>query len=122
MIAGKFQPKVRQAATLAAITASLLISACSGSGNREVNAQMACPTLSGKSIGGATLMTAVVPANARTDHRLTDSPSHCKSQHATSTAGKMPTFIGPTAGDSERLKLAANQKYYRSAVLRGKLA
>jgi hypothetical protein len=61
-------------------------------------------------------------STTRTDHRLTDSPSHCKSQHATSTAGKMPTFIGPTAGDSERLKLAANQKYYRSAVLRAKLA
>ncbi|HTT22560.1 MAG TPA: tannase/feruloyl esterase family alpha/beta hydrolase [Candidatus Sulfotelmatobacter sp.] len=71
MIAGNFQPKFRQAAALAAITALFLMSACSGSGNREVNAQMACATLSGKRIGGATLTTAVVTATASV-------PTYCK--------------------------------------------
>ena len=85
MIVEKLQPRVAYAVTLAAVTASLLMSACGGSGNTAsrqaatrsganstvVNAQTACATLSGKSIGGATLTTAVIPADGTT-------PMYCK--------------------------------------------
>ena len=85
MIAENFQPKVTRAAALAVMTASLLMSACGGSGNTAspqaatqsgatssvVTAQTACATLSGKTIGGATLTTAVIPASGTV-------PTYCK--------------------------------------------
>ena len=84
MIAENFQPKVTHAAALTAMAASLLMSACGGAGNTAspqatqsgatspvVSAQMACATLSGKAIGGATLTTAVIPASATV-------PMYCK--------------------------------------------
>jgi hypothetical protein len=77
--------QVTHDATLLAVTASLLMSACSGSGDTArpqtatpagatppvVTAQMACATLSGKTIGGAPLTTAVIPASATV-------PTYCK--------------------------------------------
>ena len=85
MIAGNFQPKVTHAAALAAMTASLLMPVCGGSGNTAlaqaarqggatpsvVTAQTACATLSGKAIGGAMLTTAVIPASGTV-------PTYCK--------------------------------------------
>ena len=71
MIAGNFQPKVRHAAALAAMTASLLMSACQSSASRAVTAETACATLSGKTIGGATLTTTFVPASGKV-------PMYCK--------------------------------------------
>jgi len=65
MIAEKFQLKVRLAVALAAMTASLLMSACGGSGSRVVSAPTACATLSAKNIGGATLTTAVIPPSGK---------------------------------------------------------
>ena len=71
MIAENFQPKVTHAAALAAMTASLLMSACGGSASLVVTAPTACATLSGKTIGGATLTTAVIPASGT-------APTYCK--------------------------------------------
>ena len=85
MIAENFQPKVTHAATLAAMTAWLLMSASGGSGNLAsaqavtrsgatssvVTAKTACATLSGKAIGGAILTTAVIPASGTV-------PTYCK--------------------------------------------
>jgi feruloyl esterase len=71
MIAENFQRKLTHAAALAAMTASLLMSACGGATSPVVTAQMACATLSGKTIGGATLTTAVIPANGTV-------PKYCK--------------------------------------------
>ena len=71
MIADNFQPKVTHAAALVAITASLLMSACGGAASPVVTAQTACATLSGKTIGGATLTTVVVPASGTV-------PTYCK--------------------------------------------
>jgi len=65
MIAGDFQLKLRPALAFVAITASLLMSACGGSASRVVTAQTACTTLSGKSIGGATLTTEVIPPSGK---------------------------------------------------------
>jgi len=62
-------------ARLAAITAPLLMSACGGRGNGAsssvVSAQAACSTLSGKTVGGATLTTAVIPASGT-------APTYCR--------------------------------------------
>jgi hypothetical protein len=71
MIAENFQPKVTHVAALAAMTASLLTSACGGATSHVVTAKTACATLSGKTIGGATLTTAVIPANGPV-------PMYCK--------------------------------------------
>jgi feruloyl esterase len=71
MIAGNFQLTLTHAAALAAMTASLLMSACGGLASGVVTAQTACTTLSGKSIGGATLTTAVIPASGKV-------PMYCK--------------------------------------------
>lgn len=83
-MAEHFRSKLTYVATLAGITASLLMPACSGSGNpaspraaqsgatfRLVTAQTACATLSGKTIGGAMLTTAVVPSSGT-------APTYCK--------------------------------------------
>ena len=71
MIAENFQPKVAHAAALVAMTASLLMSACGGATSPVVTAQTACATLSGKTIGGAMLTTAVIPASGTV-------PTYCK--------------------------------------------
>ena len=84
MIAENFQPKVTHAATLAAMTAWLLMSASGGLGNfasaqaatrsgapsSVVTAQTACATLSGKAIGRI-LTTAIIPASGTV-------PTYCK--------------------------------------------
>ena len=85
MTIGNFHARGMQLAALAALTASLLTSACSGAADSArtqvltpasatppvVTATIACTTLSGKTIGGALLTTAVVPANATV-------PTYCK--------------------------------------------
>jgi hypothetical protein len=71
MIAQNLQLKVTRTAALALMSASLLMSGCGGSASRVVTAEMACATLSGKTIGGATLTTAVVPA-------IGTAPTYCK--------------------------------------------
>ena len=90
MIVKSLPPQVTHAAVLAAMTTSLLMSACGGSADTAsppgaapvsatplgapppaVTAQTACARLSGKSIGGATLTTTVIPANATV-------PTYCK--------------------------------------------
>ncbi|MGB9470775.1 MAG: tannase/feruloyl esterase family alpha/beta hydrolase, partial [Candidatus Acidiferrum sp.] len=71
MIAENFQPKAKHAAALAAMTASLLMSACGRATSPVVTAQTACATLSGKTIGGATLTTAVILASGTV-------PKYCK--------------------------------------------
>ena len=71
MIAENFQPKLTRAAALVAMTASLLMSACGGVTSPVVTAQTACAKLSGKTIGGAMLTTAVIPASGTV-------PTYCK--------------------------------------------
>jgi len=72
----RFQLQLKQAMALSAALVSLGMSACRnvgdiGSTQARVNAQAACATLSGKTIGGATLTTAIVPANGSV-------PTYCK--------------------------------------------
>ena len=75
MIDENFQPKVTHVAALVAMTASLLMSACGGLGNgarpSEITAQRVCSTLSGKTVGGATLTTEMIPAGGAV-------PTYCK--------------------------------------------
>jgi feruloyl esterase len=85
MIAEYSQPLVTRAAALAVMSASLLMAACGGAGNTAsrqaatqsganssvVNAHTACAILSGKTIGGATLTTAVISASGTV-------PTYCK--------------------------------------------
>ena len=75
MIAENSRPQVAHATAIAAITVSLLMSACGGSGNgatsSAVTAQTACATLSRKTIGGAMLTTSVIPASGTV-------PTYCK--------------------------------------------
>ena len=71
MIAENFQPKVTHAAALAAMTASLLMSACGSATPSVVTAQTACATLSGKTVGGATLTTEMIPASGSV-------PTYCR--------------------------------------------
>ncbi len=73
--ADEFRSQLTHAIALAVITASLLMLACSGPGNgstpSKVSAQTACATLSGKTIGSATLTTSVVAASGT-------APTYCK--------------------------------------------
>ena len=71
MIAQNLQLKVTRAAVLSLMSASLLMSGCGGSASRVVTAQIACATLSGKTLGGATLTTEVIPAKGT-------APTYCK--------------------------------------------
>jgi len=75
MIAENSRPQLAHVAALAAITASLLMSACGGPGDgptsSKVTARVACATLSEKTIGGAILTTAVIPAKGTV-------PTYCK--------------------------------------------
>ena len=75
MIAENFQPKVRHTAALAAVTASMLMLACGvtgdGATSSKFNAQTACAALSGKTIGGAMLTTAVISATKT-------APTYCR--------------------------------------------
>jgi feruloyl esterase len=75
MIDENFQPKLTHGAALVAMTASLLMSACGGLGNgarpSEITAQRVCSTLSGKTVGGATLTTEMIPAGGAV-------PTYCK--------------------------------------------
>ena len=99
MIAENLQPRVRHAAALAAITAWLLMSACGATGNgatsSKVTAQMACASLSGKTIGGATLTTVVIKANGT-------APTYCK----------VNGTIAPSLNFEIRLPDAWNGKLY----------
>jgi hypothetical protein len=95
MIAGNFQLTLTHAAALAAMTASLLMSACGGLASGVVTAQTACTILSGKSIGGATLTTAVIPASGKV-------PMYCK----------VKSTLAPALNFEIRLPDAWNGKLY----------
>ena len=75
MMDENFQPKVAHVAALVAVTVSLLMSACGGPGNgprsSKITAQRVCSTLSGKTVGGATLTTEMIPAGGAV-------PTYCK--------------------------------------------
>ena len=81
----KCQPELAHGTGLATLSASLLLSACGGSSEPAgplattlvgtaptmISAQRACSILAGKTIGGATLATAVIPASDTV-------PTYCK--------------------------------------------
>ena len=72
MLAEKIQHVVGPKIALAAAAVSLLMSACGGRATSPVvDAQAACAKLSGKTIAGATLSTAIVPASGNV-------PTYCK--------------------------------------------
>jgi hypothetical protein len=76
MIVDGIQPPITRAAAIAAMSVSLLASACHGSSESarpgtstrvaappaEITAQTVCTSLAGRTIGGATLTTTVIPA------------------------------------------------------------
>lgn len=79
MTVKNFQPKIKRTAALTLTSACLLTSAdtvlageaLSKVAGSEITAQMACSTLSGKTIEGTKLITTIVPANAT-------APLYCK--------------------------------------------
>lgn len=109
MIEKNFQPRVTHAAALAVMGASLLMPACgapghtvsthaapqSGATSSVVTAQTACASLSRKTIGGATLSTAVVKVNGA-------APAYCK----------VNGTIAPALNFEIRLPDAWNRKLY----------